>query len=98
MDANHAEIVAAFRRLGYSVADTSRLGNGFPDLVVAKAGRTVLVEVKDGDKPPSARKLTTAEREFKATWKGEYRIVESVDDVLAMAVHTPSAAGKAAQT
>lgn len=85
VDANHAEIVAAFRQLGYSVADTSRLGNGFPDLVVAKAGRTVLVEVKDGAKPPSARKLTEDEQTFAGAWRGEYRVVESVDDVLAIA-------------
>lgn len=85
MDANHAEIAAAFRQLGYSVADTSRLGSGFPDLVVAKAGRTVLVEVKDGAKPPSKRKLTKDEQTFADAWRGEYRVVESVDDVLAIA-------------
>jgi hypothetical protein len=81
VDANHAEIIDAFRRMGWSVADTSRLGNGFPDLVVAKAMRTVLVEVKDGRKPPSARKLTPDEDRFRRGWKGSYAIVESLDDV-----------------
>lgn len=81
MDANHAEIAAAFRQLGYSVADTSRLGNGFPDLVVARSGRTVLVEVKDGAKPPSARKLTPDEQQFRDAWRGDYVVVESLTDV-----------------
>lgn len=87
VDANHAEIAKAFRRCGWSVADTSRLGSGFPDLVVARAGRTVLVEVKDGAKPPSKRKLTEDEQSFADAWHGEYRIAESVDDVLTIVGH-----------
>jgi Holliday junction resolvase len=85
-DGNHREIVAALRALGCSVADTSRLGDGFPDLVVAMNKKsTVLVEIKDGAKPPSARQLTEAEREFRDAWKGCYRVVESVDDALDLA-------------
>jgi hypothetical protein len=60
IDANQPEIVKAFRQLGCEVAITSNLGHGFPDLIVGKPKRqkVVLVEVKDGSKPPSARKLT----------------------------------------
>ena len=85
VDANHAEIAAAFRQLGYSVADTSRLGSGFPDLVIAKGRRTVLVEIKDGRKSPSKRRLTPDEQAFADAWRGEYRIVSSVDHVMALA-------------
>lgn len=81
-DANHNAIQAVFVRLGWSVADTSALGNGFPDLVAAKHGRTVLVEVKDGTKPPSARKLTPDETAFAGSWQGWYSVVTSEDDVL----------------
>jgi Holliday junction resolvase len=63
-DTNHAEISQAFRQLGWSVVDCSRAGSGFPDLLVAKNGVMKLVEVKDGLKPPSARKLTEDEAAF----------------------------------
>jgi len=81
VDANHADIIDAFRRMGCSVADLSRIGGGIPDLAVGLYGRTVLVEVKDGRKPPSARKLTPDEDRFRRGWKGYYAIVESLDDV-----------------
>lgn len=81
VDANHAEIVAAFRKLGCSVLDIHQLKN-CADLIVSKNKKTVIVEVKDGKKPKSARHLTPGEREFFAGWRGESAIVESVDDVL----------------
>lgn len=61
VDANHTEIVAHLRGLGWYVHDTSRLGGGFPDLVCAKGGKLRMVEVKDGSKPKSAQKLTADE-------------------------------------
>ena len=85
VDRNHGEIIKAFRKLGFSVADTSKLGAGFPDLVIAFAKRTALVEVKDGTKVPSARVLTKPEADFRADWKGTYLIAESLDDVTAIA-------------
>lgn len=85
VDDNHAEIVARFRSWpGVSVADTSRLGSGFPDLVVGLAGLSLLVEVKDGSKSPSRRRLTKEENEFHVMWTGQINIVETVDDVDAL--------------
>lgn len=81
-DANHTDIVGTFRQCGASVVDTAQLGGGMSDLVIAYKGTNVLVEVKDGTKPPSARKLTPDEQKFQANWRGMYRIVESVDDVI----------------
>ena len=46
VDANHFEIVAAFRKLGASVLSLANLGRGVPDLLVAWCGVTMLVEVK----------------------------------------------------
>lgn len=81
-DSNHREILDAFRRCGYSVADTSQLGDGFTDAVVARDMDTTLVEIKDGTKPPSKQKLTGDQEKFHAGWKGRIVIIRSVDDVL----------------
>ena len=81
VDRNHSEVINAFRAYGFSVADTSRLGGGFPDCVIAKSGRTAVIEIKDGKLPPSARKLTEAEERFRSDWLGRYEVVESLDDV-----------------
>jgi Holliday junction resolvase len=82
-DANHKEIVKAFRDLGWSVQDISQLKNCC-DLFVSKAGRTIAVEVKDGSKPPSARKLSEGEIKFMEMWQGEYSVVLCIDDVISL--------------
>jgi len=85
VDANQEEIAQALRIMGCKVAITSGLGNGFPDLVVRKGRVVRLVEVKDGGKPPSQRKLTPPEEKFRQEWEPVYEIVESVDDALRLA-------------
>ncbi len=82
VDSNQPEIVAAFRKLGCTVTPTHMVGKGFPDIVVGKHGLTVLVEIKDGSKPPSARKLTPAEKTWHDGWSGWAEIVETDADVL----------------
>ena len=81
-DANHAEIVQALRTIGASVADTSAVGKGFPDLVVGMRGRNWLLECKDGDKSPSRRKLTPDQVEFKAKWRGHWAVVNSAAEAI----------------
>lgn len=82
IDSNQNEIVNAFRKMGASVLITSQLKNCF-DLLVGYKGVNYIVEVKDGKKPPSQRKLTKGEQKFKDTWQGgEYYIIESIDDVI----------------
>lgn len=84
VDANQAEIVAALRAVGASVHPTHALGAGFPDIVVGFRGANYLMEIKDGSKTPSKRKLTKDEKEWHASWAGAVHIVESVDDALAV--------------
>ena len=84
VDANQPEIVKAFRDLGCTVAITSNVRDGFPDIVVGIHGINVLVEIKDGSKPPSKRKLTPDEQQWHDTWKGGVVIVESVEDVITL--------------
>ena len=77
IDSNQSDIVEGLRQIGCSVLSLAAVGNGVPDLLVARNGRTCLMEVKDGDKAPSARKLTPAQEKFKPEWKGEIHVVES---------------------
>jgi len=67
-DANHAEIVKALRKSGVMVLDLGAVGNGCPDLLVGAQGRLTLIEIKDGDKPPSARALTVDQVKFHREW------------------------------
>ena len=83
IDDNQKEIIAAFRKAGCSVKPVHTI-KGFVDIIVGLNGRNILVEIKDGNKPKSARKLTTAESEFHKQWKGQVCIVESVADVAAI--------------
>lgn len=82
VDANHAEIVQALRRLGCSVADTHTLGRGYPDMLAGIGGRhNLMIEVKCGPR----WKLTPDEEQFHRTWKGSpIRIVTSVEDAIAL--------------
>jgi hypothetical protein len=58
VDANQSEIVRALEAIGIRVIDMSATGEGCPDLCCLFRGQTYWLEIKDGKKPPSARKLT----------------------------------------
>lgn len=77
VDDNQAEIVAALRRSGATVQSLATIGQGCPDLLVAYRQQTMVIEVKDGRKPKSARKLTPDEKEWIGKWKAPVYIVES---------------------
>jgi hypothetical protein len=82
IDANQKEIVAALRRAGCSVQSLATVGKGCPDLIVGRNGKNFLIEVKDGAKVPSARKLTDDEKRWHEQWNGQVSIVEDVDQAL----------------
>ena len=84
VDANQAAIVRLLRQLGCSVVCTHTVGAGFADLVCARGGINVLVEVKDGSAPPAARRLTPDEQAFRDTWQGRYVVVETAEDAIAL--------------
>lgn len=86
LDANHHEISTALVNAGAQVQCLAGLGCGVPDLLVCYQGRTFLVEVKDGSKPPSERKLTDDERKFARWWKGEIAVVSTVEEARACLV------------
>jgi hypothetical protein len=74
IDANQNSIVKALRAKGATVRIVSQ-GDGLPDLLVGYKGETALLEVKDGDKPPSARTLTDAEEKFFMEWTGGILVI-----------------------
>ena len=68
-DSNHREIVSALRKVGCEVLSLAAVGNGCPDLLVlGPDGLLRLIEVKDGNKPPSRRKLTPHQVSFHQRW------------------------------
>lgn len=60
VDGNQRPIVTALRGLGAYVQDVSKYPVGF-DLLIGWRGRVLCVEIKNGLRPPSARKLTANE-------------------------------------
>lgn len=86
IDANQPEIVRALRLAGCSVVSLAAVGEGCPDLLVGKSGRNFILECKDSNKPPSARKLTDPQRGFHAAWLGQIAIVETAEEALKIVV------------
>jgi len=73
---------------GFSVMDTSRLGEDFPDLVIGKWGIDAKVECKTEDRrkngvKTAAELLSEGQKDFKSEWKGSPVIVAySLQDAL----------------
>ena len=80
-DANQPEIVKAIRDLGATWQHTHTIG-GALDGIIGYYGIDQRVEIKDGKKTTSERKLTNDEQKVFDLWKGRKPVViESVDDV-----------------
>jgi hypothetical protein len=85
VDANHKDLMTKLRLIpGISVASTHTIGKGFPDIVIGYKGLNYLVEIKDGTKPPSQRKLTQDEVSFHSNWNGQVQICNNFYEVLKM--------------
>lgn len=93
VDANQAQIVADLRAMGCSVQPLHGVGGGCPDLLVgyrgpigtppsAAFGINVLIEVKDGAKPPSARRLTFDQLDWHGRWRGQVAVATSAEDAM----------------
>ena len=81
IDDNQKEVVSQLRKLGVSVAITSMLGKGFPDLVLGYQNKNYLIELKDGAKVKSKKGLTMDEAKFHTAWKGQVNKCESLDEI-----------------
>jgi Holliday junction resolvase len=70
VDANHVQVVEALRAAGATVQSLAGVGKGVPDLLVGYRQTTLLMEVKDGQKSPSQRKLTEDQLKWHREWNG----------------------------
>ena len=77
LDTNHAEIRRAVEALGWLWMDCSQTSLGV-DAFIAKGGRLVPVEVKDGAKPMSAQQLTAHEQRVHQQLKAHGILVEVI--------------------
>jgi Holliday junction resolvase len=85
IDANHEQVVSALRAAGASVQSLAGVGKGVPDLLVGFQGKTLLMEVKDGRKTPSERRLTEDQVRWHGAWNGgPLAVVDGVDAALRM--------------
>ena len=83
-DANQAEIVAGLLYLGATVQHLHAVGAGCPDILVGWRGNNYLIEIKDGDKPPSRRKLTSDQVRWHALWSGQKAVAKNLDEAIAI--------------
>lgn len=78
-DANHVEIVNDLRKRAYKVVDLAAVGNSIPDIIVADAFVTALIEIK---MPKS--NVYISQLEFLARWPNVAGFAQTTDDVLAI--------------
>lgn len=70
VDANQVAVVSALRKIGATVQPLHMVSDGCPDLLVGYRAHTYLLEVKDGAKVPSARRLTPDQQQWHRDWQG----------------------------
>jgi hypothetical protein len=82
LDANHKEIGANLRKLGWPHLDVAHhRGLGFDFLTKHRDGYPILLELKRPG-PPSVRKLTESEAFMQTMFPQFYRVAQNWDEVL----------------
>lgn len=76
-DKGQADIVAALRKVGFSVEVLSDVGRGVPDILCARDRVNYLIEVKS-----MGGTLTSDQAEWIGKWRGAVLIVDSPDGAL----------------
>ncbi len=79
VDSNQVAIVSTLRAIGATVQHLHTVGKGCPDILAGYRGFNYLIEIKDGDKVPSKRKLTADEALWHDLWRGQVDIAETED-------------------
>lgn len=82
IDGNQNDVVKELRMMGCSVAISSVMGKGFPDIAVGYHGRNYMFEIKDPAQPPSKRKLTPDEKNWHEKWRGNVKIILTAQEAM----------------
>jgi Holliday junction resolvase len=82
VDRNQKEIVESLRKAGVTVLVLSAVGQGCPDLLCGHMGYNFLLEVKDGEAKPSARKLNPEQVQWHQWWRGQVVVVETAEQAV----------------
>jgi hypothetical protein len=92
IDRNQPEIVDALRRAGASVVHLHQVGGGCPDILAGiprccqrcglESDYNYLIEIKDGERIPSERRLSADEQTFFDNWRGQVEIATSIEEAL----------------
>lgn len=82
VDANQSAIVGALIACGCEVQSLAAVGDGVADLLVHHRAtkRLILIEVKDGARPPSERKLRATQVEWHKRFP--VTVVETVEGAI----------------
>jgi len=80
VDDNHQQIVSGLRQASCRVLSLAAVGHGCPDLLVYYRHTLFLLEVKDGSKSASRRKLTSDQITFHQIWP--VTVVNNLDEAL----------------
>jgi len=84
VDENQPEIVAALRAVGAWVLPVHQLKNAF-DVLVGYRGGLFIMEIKNGELPPSQRRLTEGEEKCKRDVEksgNKYNVVENIEEAM----------------
>lgn len=81
VDQNQKEIVDALRAVGCLILDLTAVGNGCPDLLVARHDTLYLLEIKN---PGTKGKLNARQQKWHDEWKGQVAIASTVDEAFAI--------------
>ena len=82
-DERHTEIAAALTASGFSVADTSRVGGGFPDICISRNNICALVEIKTPRGLKTAlQRRSAGQIEFANQWKGPIIVAYSASEIV----------------
>lgn len=77
VDANQDQVVSALRAAGATVQSLASIGKGCPDLLVARAGRMWLMEIKDGK-----GKVNDLQAKWHIQWNAPVHVVYGPEDAL----------------
>jgi hypothetical protein len=87
-DGNQGSIVNGLRAAGASVEHLTRMGEGWPDLLVGWKGKNFLLEIKnpdsrhDGAKSGRSGETARRQREWYENWRGQVEVIRSLPQAL----------------